>query len=82
MVHGVAAAQFVIHDNDVTVRGAEYANITAVQVTRTGTAQHAIPTIKAGGLGYSFVTVNILGVRGRSYDYTIQVYTSIGCPNS
>ncbi|KAJ8710730.1 hypothetical protein PYW08_009245 [Mythimna loreyi] len=75
-----AAAQFIIHSPDLTIRGAEYTNITSVQVTRVGNTQNAIPTIKAGGLGRNFVTINVLGVRNRGFDYTVSVYASLGCP--
>ncbi|KAJ8710727.1 hypothetical protein PYW08_009242 [Mythimna loreyi] len=80
--HNVAAAQFIIQDQDVTIRGGAGTNITAVQIARVGTTMHAIPTIIAGGLGREFVTINIVGVRSGGFQYTISVYASIGCANS
>ncbi|KAJ8710729.1 hypothetical protein PYW08_009244 [Mythimna loreyi] len=82
VTHSVAAAQFIIHDQDVTIRGGAGTNITSVQIARVGITMHAIPTIKAGGLGREFVTINILGVRSSGFQYTISVYATIGCANS
>ncbi|KAJ8710147.1 hypothetical protein PYW07_009513 [Mythimna separata] len=82
VTHNVAAASFIIHDQDVTIRGASGTNITSVQIVRVGNTMHAIPTIKSGGLGREFVTINILGVRSSGFSYTISVYATIGCANS
>ncbi|KAJ8710731.1 hypothetical protein PYW08_009246 [Mythimna loreyi] len=76
------AAAFLIHDQEITFRGPEFTNITAIRVNRIGNSQNARPSIRAGGLWHEFVTIRILGARGQGFDYNIYIDGAINCSNS
>ncbi|KAJ8710732.1 hypothetical protein PYW08_009247 [Mythimna loreyi] len=77
--HKVAPSYFITHNEEITIRGVDYARITAVRVNRVGSSQNGRPTIKAGGLGFNFVTLEFLGNRGEGFEYSIDVHTAVGC---
>ncbi|XP_050552395.1 uncharacterized protein LOC118277141 [Spodoptera frugiperda] len=81
ITHNVAAATLLIHDQEVTFRGARGTNITAIRVNQVGT-NSPIATRVAGGLGSEFVTIRLYSARGRAYSYTILVYAAINCSNN
>ncbi|KAJ8710734.1 hypothetical protein PYW08_009249 [Mythimna loreyi] len=77
--YSVGSSFFVTHDQEITVRGFDYTNITAIRVTRVANSPRAYPSILAGGLGQNDVTIRLLGTREQGFEYIIQVYASVGC---
>ncbi|KAJ8710735.1 hypothetical protein PYW08_009250 [Mythimna loreyi] len=82
ITHRVRGSPFLSHDQDVTFRGPQYTNITAIFVTKLGTTQQTVPSIRSGGLWNEFVIIRFLGARSLGYDYNIDIYASINCSNS
>ncbi|XP_035451750.2 uncharacterized protein LOC118277150 [Spodoptera frugiperda] len=81
IVHNVAAADLLIHEHEVTFRGARGTNITAVSVNQVG-ANSPVAQVLGGGLGSEFVTIGIKSVRGRGFSYTMLVHAEINCSNN
>ncbi|KAJ8710143.1 hypothetical protein PYW07_009509 [Mythimna separata] len=82
ITHRVQGAPFLNHDQDITFRGPEYTNITGIFVTKIGSTQNALPTIRSGGLWNDFVIIRILGAKSLGYEYNIDIFASINCSNS
>ncbi|KAJ8710146.1 hypothetical protein PYW07_009512 [Mythimna separata] len=77
--HRAAASSFIQYDEDITIRGIEHTRITAIRVNKVGNSQNGRPSIKAGGLGFNFVTLGFQGLRNQGFEYTIDVHSSVGC---
>ncbi|KAJ8710144.1 hypothetical protein PYW07_009510 [Mythimna separata] len=77
--YSVGSSFFVTHDQEVTVRGFDYTNITAIRVIRVANSPTAFPTITSGGIGYNDVTIRLVGQRQAGFEYIIQVYAAVGC---
>ncbi|KAJ8710138.1 hypothetical protein PYW07_009504 [Mythimna separata] len=59
---------------DITYRGANNVRITYLEAVEQGATQWAIPSLRAGGVGYNQATIRLTSARGYGYYYLVRIY--------
>ncbi|KAJ8710139.1 hypothetical protein PYW07_009505 [Mythimna separata] len=59
---------------DITYRGASNVRITYLEAVEQGATQWAMPSLRAGGVGYNQATIRLTSARGYGYYYLVRIY--------
>ena len=59
---------------DITYRGARNVRITYIAATEVGATQWGMPSLLAGGVGWSNATIRLTSARGYGYYYYVEIW--------
>uniref|UniRef100_A0A2A4JFK1 Salivary secreted peptide n=1 Tax=Heliothis virescens TaxID=7102 RepID=A0A2A4JFK1_HELVI len=59
---------------DITYRGSASTRISFIQAVEVGQTQWGVPSLRAGGVGFSNTTIRLTSARGWGYYYMIEIW--------